>query len=519
MSASPDDVRRLERVWSWRYVDPAAFADGLAIVPHSPERLVLEAFLAWREQRLDEALTMVSQILETPHLAWGWRSRARGVQGVVLVELGLVEEGVAAHREQCRLAEEEDDTVGLARGLTNLGNAFEFASPDQSRHFYLEAIELARTFREEHTPSASTESMAMEALAISNLHDVQLRHGIRLAPEIPGLATAEELARKGWPELGHHIRAVRVRTRRELGETAGALELARDLPDPASMRDVTNAISVVRTRAVISGVQGHPEGGCALIDAVLPRVSLPFQIELLDDLVGLRESAGDLRGALEASRRLSEAILTCHASQARTAVLALEVWHRTRDAEELARQATKRADGLRAAMADLRRNHEQVREMTTRDVLTGLHNRLHLWDVGEQMTATPPDQPAAQVALADLDGFKAVNDSRGHATGDAVLRQFAAALRAAARPEDLCARYGGDEFVVVRPAGVGGSLADDLESLTRLGAVRDGEPVRASIGVTTVRDGDFQHGLDRADQLMYLAKQRGGAQVAREPGT
>ena len=170
-------------------------------------------------------------------------------------------------------------------------------------------------------------------------------------------------------------------------------------------------------------------------------------------------------------------------------------------------------------MADLRRNHEQVREMTTRDVLTGLHNRLHLWDVGEQMTATPPDQPAAQVALADLDGFKAVNDSRGHATGDAVLRQFAAALRAAARPEDLCARYGGDEFVVVRPAGVGGSLADDLESLTRLGAVRDGEPVRASIGVTTVRDGDFQHGLDRADQLMYLAKQRGGAQVAREPGT
>ena len=489
MSASPDDVRRLERVWSWRYVDPAAFADGLAIVPHSPERLVLEAFLAWREQRLDEALTMVSQILETPHLAWGWRSRARGVQGVVLVELGLVEEGVAAHREQCRLAEEEDDTVGLARGLTNLGNAFEFASPDQSRHFYLEAIELARTFREEHTPSASTESMAMEALAISNLHDVQLRHGIRLAPEIPGLATE------------------------------GALELARDLPDPASMRDVTNAISVVRTRAVISGVQGHPEGGCALIDAVLPRVSLPFQIELLDDLVGLRESAGDLRGALEASRRLSEAILTCHASQARTAVLALEVWHRTRDAEELARQATKRADGLRAAMADLRRNHEQVREMTTRDVLTGLHNRLHLWDVGEQMTATPPDQPAAQVALADLDGFKAVNDSRGHATGDAVLRQFAAALRAAARPEDLCARYGGDEFVVVRPAGVGGSLADDLESLTRLGAVRDGEPVRASIGVTTVRDGDFQHGLDRADQLMYLAKQRGGAQVAREPGT
>ena len=43
--------------------------------------------------------------------------------------------------------------------------------------------------------------------------------------------------------------------------------------------------------------------------------------------------------------------------------------------------------------------------------------------------------------------------------------------------------------------------------------------MRASIGVTTVRDGDFQHGLDRADQLMYLAKQRGGAQVAREPGT
>jgi diguanylate cyclase (GGDEF)-like protein len=115
------------------------------------------------------------------------------------------------------------------------------------------------------------------------------------------------------------------------------------------------------------------------------------------------------------------------------------------------------------------------------------------------------------VCLVDLDGFKGVNDRRGHAAGDAVLRAVTAALSGVVRETDTVARLGGDEFAVLAEA-----IPEDGELLAaRLrDAVGADCGVTASIGVTRVRPGDAgDEVLSRADQAMYRAKGAGGNQV------
>ncbi|WNV74224.1 EAL domain-containing protein [Geodermatophilus sp. DSM 44513] len=164
-----------------------------------------------------------------------------------------------------------------------------------------------------------------------------------------------------------------------------------------------------------------------------------------------------------------------------------------------------------------------------RDPLTGLANRSAFFGRVEEScrrTATRPGHRTVVVYL-DLDGFKAVNDDLGHAGGDALLCQVAAALSAAARPADLVARLGGDEFAVcVDVETVVPDLADDVDghparvvaarlheavaALRRTG--RAGSPVRVSTGVSLCAAGgvDAAELVRAADLAMYTGKREGG---------
>jgi diguanylate cyclase (GGDEF)-like protein len=150
------------------------------------------------------------------------------------------------------------------------------------------------------------------------------------------------------------------------------------------------------------------------------------------------------------------------------------------------------------------------------DPLTDLPNRRLLWDrLGRAMAnATRRDEPLA-VLFFDLDGFKAVNDSVGHAVGDQLLREVGKRLELSVRASDTIARLGGDEFVVVAP-GVGSSeiaifLATKIQRSLRK-PFRIGEAdlrIDASVGISLFpENGEDQESLLwYADKAMYEAKQ------------
>jgi diguanylate cyclase len=117
--------------------------------------------------------------------------------------------------------------------------------------------------------------------------------------------------------------------------------------------------------------------------------------------------------------------------------------------------------------------------------------------------------------LIDIDNFKKLNDTLGHAAGDVALKTLAAAVRDRLRPVDHLARFGGEEFVVLLP---GTGLAEAQQALTRLQRslsaslfMHDGREVFVTFsgGVTAWRPAKRWPALERADEALYEAKRTG----------
>jgi len=151
------------------------------------------------------------------------------------------------------------------------------------------------------------------------------------------------------------------------------------------------------------------------------------------------------------------------------------------------------------------------------DELTRLSNRRHILELldTEHARCMRSGEPLS-VVLMDLDHFKAINDRHGHAVGDAVLREFAQALRAGLRESDFAGRWGGEEFLLVLPrmhAGAAAALVDRLREAVATILFDPGLPelrIGFSAGTATCAAGEATPStIERADQAMYLAKQGG----------
>lgn len=157
---------------------------------------------------------------------------------------------------------------------------------------------------------------------------------------------------------------------------------------------------------------------------------------------------------------------------------------------------------------------EQVQRLAAYDELTGLANRRHAQDrLAQEQARAERSGTIFSVALIDLDHFKEINDTLGHAGGDRVLRAFADTVRDLLRGSDMVARWGGEEFLVLMPDSAGGDALATVDRL--LQGVRglraaEGQPFSFSAGVTQYRRGEgFMEAVARADQQMYAAKHAG----------
>lgn len=164
---------------------------------------------------------------------------------------------------------------------------------------------------------------------------------------------------------------------------------------------------------------------------------------------------------------------------------------------------------------------DELEHLARFDVLTGVLNRteiLHKLSGISAGTRHPGEQTA--ILFCDVDHFKEINDSYGHAVGDEVLRTLAERIGAAVRDEDHVARFGGDELLVILTAihGLDDALAVAEKILEAASDAIDREGTRVSatlsIGVTVMRTGETVDALiARADQAMYAAKSGGRNQV------
>ncbi|TZF91499.1 GGDEF domain-containing protein [Cognatilysobacter lacus] len=189
----------------------------------------------------------------------------------------------------------------------------------------------------------------------------------------------------------------------------------------------------------------------------------------------------------------------------------------------LRQKLADRRDALRDALA-------QVKELSERDELTGVHNRRHLMRAleRERQRALRVDAPFS-IAILDLDRFKQFNDAHGHQVGDEILGEFCACVQQCARELDVLARedideafgrYGGEEFVMLLPHT---PLDGAMLCLERIRATVEATPLRTSAGglrttfsagVAEFHPGESSaHLLARADAAMYRAKHEGRNRV------
>lgn len=182
--------------------------------------------------------------------------------------------------------------------------------------------------------------------------------------------------------------------------------------------------------------------------------------------------------------------------------------------EEMRQENRQIMAELEKEMQVYRRRLDEVEQSARWDTLTGLSNRASFEQRAQEMIDAGV---CFSLVLADLNHFKRVNDTHGHLAGDELLRVFASRLKHHLRSDDMAARWGGDEFVILLPAPLRDAMARArLLEQTLAGAYQlslGGETLRVrvglSMGVAEYRPGEsLEDLLHRADQALYQIKAR-----------
>ena len=244
----------------------------------------------------------------------------------------------------------------------------------------------------------------------------------------------------------------------------------------------------------------------------------------VDRLADFSEATGDYHATLERcaerisqSRDIAELTGVLDEVMRETRVIQFDALRSHDELQQMRAQATATQDEI----ARLQEELAHASEMMRNDPLTGALNRKGMDEaLAAEVARARRHQTKLCLALLDIDNFKKLNDSLGHAAGDAALVHLAGVVQEVIRPEDTLARYGGEEFVVLLPDT---ALDDAVTALTRVQREltkrfflhnNDRILITFSCGVAELgADEDAAAALHRADGAMYLAKRAGKNRV------
>lgn len=169
---------------------------------------------------------------------------------------------------------------------------------------------------------------------------------------------------------------------------------------------------------------------------------------------------------------------------------------------------------LAADRAYLSHKSRKYQSLSYRDPLTNLFNRLGMEEQMQTILADRSARPAGLVVM-DIDHFKSINDQYGHDAGDSILKAVAGLLRANIRDEDILARWGGEEFVLITPKTTRDTaykLAEKFRHIIESYTFETDKSIQitSSFGVTLIKeDESFELAFKRADKALYQAKKQG----------
>lgn len=197
----------------------------------------------------------------------------------------------------------------------------------------------------------------------------------------------------------------------------------------------------------------------------------------------------------------------------------VEVFRTRQEIQRLHEQQVQQAREIAIKNQQLKDTLQKMQEMAARDPLTGLYNRRHFAEVLERSfaEATRYGKDLACI-MADLDGFKKLNDTRGHQAGDRILRATASMISANLRVMDVAARYGGDEFVILLPhasAELACQVGERISSQFALQArplIGPELTLTMSLGIAAIQHNHPTHSdqlVALADEALYEAKHLG----------
>ena len=244
----------------------------------------------------------------------------------------------------------------------------------------------------------------------------------------------------------------------------------------------------------------------------------------IERLATMSQSTGSFHDILETSARLIEQAKTIAdiAPVLKDVVGATRsMAHDSQSVRDELQDMKKKADETEIELTKLHQELDRVSALARHDPLTGALNRQGLDEaLGREISKVRRQNTPLCAALLDIDNFKRINDTLGHATGAVALKHLASVAREVMRPQDVLARFGGEEFVILLPDT---PLEKGIEAMTRLQreltkrfflAGTEQVLITFSAGVAQLVNGETgMDAIKRADQAMYLAKRAGKNRV------